>query len=106
MGGEEAGEEWGLDYRRLFFALQGIMNLSFRDVVFKWHFMDATGFVEVVTAGAGRKGGGGPGRLSGCMEVSSSSSHQPISGVPFSWAARFISLIHWGFVYNIMEGND
>lgn len=25
------------------------MNLSFRDVVFKWHFMDTTGFVEVVT---------------------------------------------------------
>lgn len=25
------------------------MNLSFRDVVFKRHFMDTTGFVEVVT---------------------------------------------------------
>lgn len=85
------------------------MNLSFRDVVFKRHFMDTTGFVEVVTQsccsgwqerwGRSRKAEWVPAGLFFLLPSTHFRS-------PFSWAARFISLMYWGFVYNIMEGND
>lgn len=70
----------GVTSGEAFFALQEIVNLSFRDVFCKLRSMETSGSVEVPRSCFPRLvvAVGDPGRLNTCMELCSSSSHQPI----------------------------